>query len=531
MKKFLRLIQLMTLSMVVVLSSCNSEEDEAYLKNSTRFNMLSSVDNLMLVGSIDLVGLIEKSDFENNKDAPFEATAGFKMLVKGNIDPELTGIDITGNNHFAMSMKDEEPDYILYTAKITNQEKVKKTLKDLNVFKGDYKKEEVGSRVYEYLSDKDMTVGWDDKDIVIVVGRKIDTEKKVKELLKARFVDAKENVPLDDYLKQVDDMNVFVNIETAMTIAKNSKEGKNVTKEMLDMSKGAYYIGTGNFNKGEIVYEMNIFGEKLKGSKYNAIGENPVSDSFMKYLTNDKLIAFGTASINMEALFNAVYMADNKEFDMKEVEDATGMNKQELSEILTGEFSLCLQDVISEKVSYASLEDMEDDFFDEEMYTYNTEKPIVVFAAGVSDTTKIGSLLREKGKVEVMNGVYKADKDAYIVFSDKKMIVTTDEVTANFFASGNTYTSYTLPAASSLDKPLYGFYNTDVTKMPNGFLKMAETEEGQMALEFANLFELVDFHGDFNKMSFTVKMKNKSDNALKVITDYVLSVVKDKNIM
>jgi hypothetical protein len=531
MKKHPWSIVLIALSMIFVFSSCGEEDETANLKNSTRFNMVSAVENLMVVGSIDIVSIIEKSDFENCKDAPFEAVAGYKMMVKDNIDPELTGIDITGNNHFAISLKDEEPEYVMFTAKISNQEKVKKTLKDLNIFKGDYKKEESGSRIYEYLSGDDMTVGWDDKDIVIVAGNKIDTEKKVKELLKARFVDAAANAGLDGYLKQADDMNVYFNVEMAMKAAKASKEGEAITEDMLAMSKGAYYIGTGNFNTGDIIYEMNIFGDNFKNSEYNALGTSPVSENFMKYLTNDKLIGFGMASINMDALNNALSLVDEEEIDFDDVQKATGMTVEELVGLFSGEFSLSLMDVISEKVSYATAADMQDEFFDEEMYSYNSEKPMVLFAAGVTDSAKIGTLLREVGKVEVMNGVYKLDKDAYLAFNNDKLIITTDEVTAGFFASGNTYSSYTLPSATSVSKPLYAFYNTDVTNMPNGILKMAETEEGQMGLQFADLYELVDFKGDINKMSFTVKMKNKNDNALKVITDYIMSVVKDKKLI
>lgn len=530
MKKYPWSIQLIALSMMFIFSSCGEEDETANLKNSTRFNMISSVENRMVVGSVDLVGIIEKSDFESSKDAPFELLAGFKMMVKGNMDPELTGIDITGNNHFAVSMKEEEPEYVMFTAKISNQEKVKKTLKDLNIFKGDYKKEESGSTIYEYLSDDDMTVGWDDKDIVIVAGQKINAEEKVKELLKARFVDAPANPALDDYLKQVDDMNIYFDIEVALEVGKNSMKGESITPEMMEMSKGAYYIGTGNFNAGEIVFEMNIFGDNFKQSEYNALGESPVSESFMKYLTKDKLIGFGTASIDMEALTGALKLVGEKEMDFDEFEKATGMSLDDLTGLFSGEFSFSLMDVVSEKVSYATPDDMQDDFFDEDAYSYNKEKPMALFAAGVTDTAKIGSLIRLTGEVEVLNGVYKLDRDAYLAFNADKLIITSDEVTAAFFASGNTYSSFTLPSSTSLSKPVYGFYNTDVTNMPNGILKMAETEEGQMALEFANLFELVDFQGDINKMSFTVKMKNKEDNALKVMSDYMLSVVKDKKL-
>ena len=528
MKKSLWSINLMALSLIFIFSSCGGNEfDEASLKNSRRFNMINSMENLMVVGSIDLVGIIEKSDFENSKDAPFEAVAGYKMMVKNNLDQELTGIKLAGNNHFAVSMKADQPDYVVFTAEITNQEKVKTTLKGLKIFKGEYSKVEEGGKTFEFLSDKNVTAAWDDKDIIVVFGEKIDTKEKAMKLLKARYVDAPDNKQLAGYLKQTDDMNVYVNIETAMKVGKNSKEGKNITKEMEDLAKGAYYIGTGNFNTGDIVFEMNVFGEKLKNSEYNVISANAVSKSFLNYLTKDNLVGFGTASIDMSAIFNAMEMAQNPEFDLSDVEAITGMNKEEMQNLLTGEFSLSFIDIINTQVEMPKQSVDYDDFFEDD-YSYNKEKPLILFAAGVSDTSKISKLIRTSGAVPYANGVFNIENEAYLAFSSDKMIVTTDEQTALFFASGNTFTTYELPSGLAMEKPLFGFYNTNPSKMPKGILKMAETEEGQMLLEFASLFKLVDFQGDFNKMTFKVEMNNKKDNALKVITDYVFGVVKDK---
>ncbi len=518
----------------LMLSSCGSdtEDKEANLKNSTRFNMISAVDNLAVVGSIDLVTMIEKSDFEHNKDVPFEVLAGFKMFVKGNIDAELTGLELKGNNHFALSMTGEDPDYVLLTAKVTNKEKVKQSLVNLKLSKGEYSKEEIEGKEYEFISEKEITAMWDDKDFIVVASQKEETKKIAQKLLLARYTDAKEDQKLDAFLKRVDDMNIFVNLEKIMESAKNTNEGKEIPDEVIAMFSDAYYVGTGNFNSGEIVFDMNVYADKVKNSDFNALSKAVVSASVFNYLTNDKLVAFGVANIDMNAIFEALNMVPENEFNMADIENATGMNQSQLKELLTGEFSVSLMDVKSQEVtsSYEAYSE-DDDFFQEETYTYQKTIPDVIFTVGINDSSKIGGLLRMSEEMIFENGVCKLEENVYLTMNEERLILTSDAATASFFATGNKFKTYSLPSSTKMEKPVYGFYNTDVTQMPDGVLKMAETEEGQMALEFSNLFESVDFNGDFDRMAFTVKLKNKSDNALKVITDFVLSVTKDKQLM
>lgn len=514
----------------LLLTSCGGDKDkEADIKNTTQFNLISAVDNLAVVGSIDLVTMIEKSDFEHSKDVPFEVLAGFKMFVKGNIDAELTGVELKGNNHFALSMKGEEPDYVLFTAKVTNKEKVKQTITKLKISKGEYSKEDIKGKEYEFITEKNITLMWDDKDFIVVASQNEDTKKIAQNLMQSRYIDAPENSSLDTYLKRKDDMNIFVNLETLMQATKNTKDGQNITKEMLDMFESAYYVGSGNFNAGEIVYDMNIYADKVKSSEFNALSKEAVSKTVFNYLTNDKLLAFGAVSLDMNAIFNALNLVPKNEFNMSDIELVTGMSQSQLKELLTGDFSVSVLDIKSREVksTYEAYSD-DDDFFEEEFYSYQKTMPLVVFTVGIKDSSKIGSLLRMSGELTFDKGVCKLDEDAYLTINEEKMILTTDIQTAVFFAQGNKFKTFSLPSSTKMEKPVYGFYNTDVTQMPKGILKIAETEEGQMALEFSNLFESVDFNGDFERMVFSAKLKNKSDNALKVITDFILSVTKNK---
>lgn len=510
---------------IFVLSSCGEEDKTENLKHSTRYNMMSSIDHLAVIGSIDLIKIIEKSGFESNPDLPMEASAGYKMMVKDKLDSEKTGIELSGNNHFAVSMIDpEKPEFVMFTAKITNPENAKLTIQDL--LKGTYTKEEIDGDPYEFVVEDEVAVGWDNEDLVIVFSQENEAKTIAKDLLLARFTDGSdEDMGMEAYLEQEDDMNMYVRVGNSADFLK--AQDTEIPEGLMDALKDAYYVGTGNFEEGEIVFDWNIHADEIKNSEYNALAADAISESFLNYLTNDKLIAFGTASINMDAIFNALDFAQSKDFSFDEIEEETGLTREMMQEMFTGEFAISFVDILYEEVEVAA---SEDDFFGD-AYSYNEEMPLVVFTAGISDSTKIGELLRASGETKVMHGVYQMDKDAFIVLQADKFIITTDQTTATYLASGQSFKTYNVAGGSAGDKPLFGYLNTDMSKIPSGLMKMAENEEGQMALEFMGLFESVQFNGEFEQMEFKAIMNNKTENSLKVITDYILKQVKEKQMI
>ncbi|MCB9189296.1 MAG: hypothetical protein H6599_08440 [Flavobacteriales bacterium] len=511
-------------------SSCSSEEDKTEnLKHSTDYNMLSSIDHLAVVGSIDLLQIIEKSGFESNPNLPSEAGAMYKMMVKEKLDADKTGIDLSGNNHFAVSIVDpEKPDFVVYCAKVTNADNAKHTVQDL--LKGTYTKEEIDGTEYQFVVDDEVAVAWDDKDIVLVFSDQEKPKEIAKDLLLARFVDGPDaDKGMEDYLKQHDDMNIYVQVGNSKDFLK--AQNADFPEEMLNSLEDAYYVGSGNFNNGEIVFDWNIHAEGIKNSEYNALAADAINESFYNYLTAENLIAFGTASINMEAIFNALEFAQNKDFSFDKFEDQTGLSKQMMQEMFTGEFALSFVDIqmVEMGTNTADMQVSKDDFF-EESYSYNEEVPVIIFTAGIGDSTKFGELLRLSGEAKTMNGVYQMDKDAFITFHKDKLILTTDQATAAYFASGQSYPKYSIPGGVN-GKPLFGFANTNPMKMPAGLMKMAENEEGEIAVSFMGLFESVVFEGEFEHMEFRASMNNKSENALKVITDFVISMIKEKQMI
>lgn len=510
---------------VLLFSSCSEEDKTENLKHSTGYNMMSSIDHLAVVGSIDILGLIEKSGFESNPHLSPEISGAYKLMVKDKLDADKTGIDLSGNNHFAVSMiTPDEPEYVMFTAKITNPENAKSTIQDL--LKGEYSTEDVDGDKYEFVEEDEVVVAWDDKDLVIVFSEDNDAKKIAKDLLQARYTDGSDDDKgMEAYLEQKDDMSAYVRVANSVDFIEAT--GTEIPEEFLGAMENAYYVGAGNFNEGNIEFEWNIYAEELQNSEYNALAADAIHESFMNYITNDKLIGFATASVNMGAVFNALEFAQNKDFSFDEVTAVTGLTMEDMEQMFTGEFAVSFVDVISDEVVVES--DPED--FLMESYTYNSEIPLVVFTAGIGDSTQFGELFRMSGQAKIVNGVYILDEDAFVALHEDKLILTTHQPTAEYFATGESFKTFNLPANANGGTPIFGFLNTDLSSLPNGMLKMAENEEGQMALEFMGLFESVQFNGEFELMKFKAEMNNKSENSLKVITDFVLKMVKDNQMI
>ncbi|MCB9197069.1 MAG: hypothetical protein H6600_01300 [Flavobacteriales bacterium] len=515
-----------TISAIAVLFfvACGSEDKTENLKHSTKYNMYSAIENLAVITSVDLISIIEKSGFESNKDLPMEASAGYKMFVKDKIDSEITGIDLTGNNHFAVSMKDQDKlEYIMFSAKVVNAENAKTTIKD--IVKGKYTKEQTDGEEYEFVVKDDVAVGWDENDLVVVFSEVTDPKEIAQKLLQARYVDGPDNdLGMEDFLSAKADMNIYTRIGNATDVLKNS--GVEIPAELISSLEDSYYIGSGNINDGEIVFSWDIHADKLKDSKYNALATKAINSSFYNYLTHDKLIGFGTASINMPAIIDALQLVPNKEFDLDEIAEQTGISIADMKTMFTGEIAVSFIDILREEAMITA----EDDFFEDE-FSYNTERPLLVVTFGIKDSAQIGGLLRLTGEAKIENGVYQMDKDAFITFHADKLILTSDKITAEYFAMGKSFESFKLPAGANNSTPLFGYLNTDLNAIPDGMLKLAETEEGQAGLEFLGLFESIQFNGEFERMEFKVVMKSKSENALKVITDYVLKMVKKNQLI
>jgi hypothetical protein len=519
MKKIKSLVKPLLIVFIAFLSiQCKDKEPE--IKNSTRYNLLSAIDNLMVVASIDFKSLMEKSDFENSPNFNMEMKMLYKMVVKDMIDSDLIGIKLEGNNHFAIGQKDGDNNPLMvFTAPVINPDKIKNGVKD--IIKGKYSAPEKKDN-YHYIEDKGMCMAWDEKDLILVIQDygKVDLKAEAKRLLDARYTDAVENAMLISFLERNDDMNVFVDVAKALEIG-SQQSGTKLSKEYSETFNNAFYASYGNFEKGSIIFNYELNAPNFSSSSYNFIGNKAVSSDFLNFLSTDnKLIGFISSSININALFDLLVAADPAfEFEISDFEKRVGLNINTLKSAFNGEMSISLVDLILPKDALAKTGDV---FMDE----FNTPEPEpkIILAFGIKDEATVSTLLDATPELIKKTGYYVAN-DAFIVLKSGKLVVSTDENVCAQIATGGKLVTYELPSGTAINSPIFGFVNTNTARIPNGMLGMAIDEQGQAALQFLDLFESIAVTGTAEKAEFKVVLKDKSNNSLKVIIDYILASV------
>jgi hypothetical protein len=505
---------------VIALSTLQCKEKDPEIKNSTRFNLLSSIDHLMLVGSIDFKSLMQKSDFENSPNFNMEMKMLYKMVVKDMIDSDLIGIQLEGNNHFAIGQKPGEKNpLIVFTAPVVKADKVKNGVKD--VIKGKYSAPEKNEK-YHYLEDKGMCMAWDEKDMIIVVQDfgSIDLKSEAKRLLDARYVDAADNPTLANFLQRKDDMNLYVDITQALEIGSQQSKTK-LSAEYYNTFKGAYYVSYGNFEKGSISFDYELNAPNFTSSDYNFIGNKAVSSDFLNFLSADnKLIGFMSSSINISALFDLLIASDPSfSYEIEDFEKSVGVNITQLKNLFDGELAFSLVDMVLPNNGLSSTGDV---FIDE--YYSAEPQPKIIIAFGIKDEALLKSLLDATPELTSKTGYYAAS-DAFMVIKNNKLIVSTEESVCKEIVTKGKLSTYELPAGTTIKTPIFGFINTNTARIPNGMLGLAIDEQGQAALQFLDLFESITVTGNAEKATFKVQLKDKNNNSLKVMIDYILNSV------
>jgi len=514
------------LFILLQVSACDEEESEDKLKHSAEFNMISSVDNVIALASYDFLKVMDESQIKNSEHVPIE----FRMMIKAYtgmaLNSDKMGFNLEGNNHIVFVGGEKgQIDYGFLTAEVNNKKRVKKGLKEY--IKGSPKEKDG----FMFLEDKynNMVAGWDSAHVVIAYSDSEDKDlvAQITSILKARAKDGKDNKDLENYLGRDDDMNYFVFMDEMMDFAKDADENNQFNEEYLALFDGVYLQGSGNFEVGEIVFEMDMLnGDALKNSEYNTIGSNPVSADFLNYVTDNNLLFFGTAALNMDAMFSMMDMVESKEDPFGELKKL-GFSEDQLKTMFTGEVALSVIDVSMManplKAQLDELVEEEDDFFaDMESGYVPSEIPMpkIVLSVGLNDTNGLVSLLNTGGEM-LEGGYFQVEEMTYVVLTPDKLILTTSEAAAQLFGSGGKYPTYNMDGGASIDAPLFGHFNVKQENLPEGITNVLTEMLGEGTADILGMFESVNFSGSIDGAKMTIIMKNKSDNAAKVMVDEI----------
>lgn len=509
------------------LTSCGGKDEGP--KHSPQFNMISSVPNQSMIFSYDMMGLMDESQVRNSDDMPFELKIMMNMYFDKMFSSKSMGLKLEGNNHVVITGKEDgEFDFGFVMLNVIEQSKVKKGLKEF--LKGKTEEEEG----INYLTDKysGAVAAWDSLHFVLAFSEDEarDLKSQTKSILGARYIDGPDNAELEAFLKREDDMNMFVYLDEWAKMADAAEEGINMDEELMALYKGGYMIGSGNFDAGKITFEMEVHADQLKKSKYNVLSKGAIADEFMSYLTNDELIMFGTANLDMNALMNVAFQDEKMKQEFEEEMKESGLDANSVRELFTGEFSASLIDLEMVPNPYyeESSASLEDDFFadmDMSFVPKDIPKPKFITAVGIKDTAMMRELLNTIPGVEETEDCYIVE-DQFIVLVKNRLFITSDKEIAKVLGEGGNLGIY--KSAENVDNPLHGHFNTSLNTLPEGFKKVIAEgggEESEELLQFFNEFESISFTGDFDRIKLEIVLTDKSTNSLEVITSKLMNQV------
>ena len=518
-------------TITLLLNSCG-EKAEKIDFHSPEFNMISSLDNHAVIFSYDFMKLLDKSEVQNSAEMPMEVKMLMSLYVGEMLKSSNMGIRLEGNNHAVITTTvTGDIDLVVLTAEVVNEDKVKKGIKDF--FKGNAFEED-GLHLIEHQFSHTLAA-WDSDHIVFIYSENdtVDLKIKAKSILDARKVEGAVNAVLENYLDREDDVNVLVYLDKWVELAKKEAYEIELDEDFLSLYDAAYMIGAGNFLQGKIVFEMEMHGDKLKDSKYNLLPGNPISNEFMSYLSNEDPMMFGVASINMDAVFDIMLQNDDIKDEFIDELKEMGWTESEMRGLLTGEFSASLIGVEMKPNPYYELEAslMEDDFFAdvEDSYIPNPSEipsPVYLFTIGLNDPGKLKTLFTSLDMTENKGGYFTVGGDAFFVFSDDKLMITSDEIIATTLGSGKKLKEY--KSDSDISSSLYLEVLPNLDDLPQALKDMVienAGNEGEELLKFMNEFEKLTFSGNFDKMILEVVMTDKVANSIEVITGKLMKQV------
>ena len=519
------------ISIALLLTSCGEKEEELDL-HTPEFNMISSIDNHAVIFSYDFMKLMDKSQVQNSEDMPMEVKMAMSLYLGNMLKSSNMGIRLEGNNHTVITTNDSgEIDFGFLSAEVVNEDKVKKGIKGF--FKGKAFEED-GLHFIKHKFSQTLAA-WDSDHIIFIYSESdtLDLKTKAKSILDARKIQGAENDVLENYLDREDDINVIVYLDKWMELAKKEVDYIALDEDFISLYDESYMLGAGNFLAGKVVFEMEMHGDKLKDSKYNLLPGNPISNEFMSYLSNEDPMMFGVASVNMDAVFDIMLQNDDIKDEFIDEVKEVGWTEKEMRGSLTGEFSASLLGVEMKPNPYYELQAslMEDDFFAdmEESYLPNPAEipsPVYLITVGLNDPDKLRNLFTTLHMIEDKGVYFSAGSDGFFVFSDDKLMITSDESIAAILGSGKTLKEY--KSESDIASSLYGEVLPNLDNLPQGLKDMVIENggnEGEELLKFMNEFEKVTFSGSFDKMKLEVVMAEKEANSIEVITGKLMKQV------
>lgn len=496
------------ISSTLFFSSCGETATTQEQKNTPEYNIIASVKNPAGLFSIDLMDLLKKSNIKESKEMPLQ----FKMIVNTQIDQhfnsENQGFELEGNIPFVISTSDDGAfNYVMSTFTVLDAEKIGPSL--CLYFNGKVQKK-------EGISSLDVTFPgapikgnftWDEQKMVLVLTEQANSKAIAMQLLSNKTIDAPENNKILDFLEKDNDFSSLMYMDTYTKMA-NQLSNTKMDEELIAAYDGMTMIGTGNFSNGNFKFDSELESENFIHSKFNNLNDTPLNAEYSKYLTdNGQLIAFGGASLNLDAIVNVINHTKYEYDQYGEELSRMGLRIEDLNSIFDGQYSASLMDIES-----IPTEGYEGNL------AFNQERPKFLLACGIKDVEKLTNLLTNTEKVKPVNNYFLID-DLYIGMNEKKLFVSLNDELIQKLVNGETLVHY----KTNFKTPLNGELIANTNQLPEGFKKaLLKKDGGQEVLKLYNLIEQIQFNGDIKHTTFNIEFTDQSKNSLEVFSNAVL---------
>lgn len=488
-----------SLLLLIALSSCKQEKN-------WHDNIIFSEDQVTMVASIDLLGIVSKMDISNSQ-LPIDQ----KIMLNGvlsSFDSGILGFKVEGSHRFFLVPEiGKQNGGLFLSGDIVDLDKFKSTIG--STFGGSENKKE-GINILN-SEEYNLTIGYNGEKFIAGISLdNVFTENKIISYFNSSNKQAGSDSALEKYLERNDDFSYFLSADKLI----NAVEKMNIpffNFQDLPIPNINSVIAL-NFNNGNVALESEIF--NLDNDLIPNISGKGLDQKFTSFLTdNDELIGFVLANFDMDEIVNQLDK-------IKDQDDISNINRNlnrfnitlsEVVKMFDGQLSFSLIDLPYEsKNDYSN--GWDDDEWEEELNTIKT--PEIILNAGLSNQLAFTEFLN-KGKQKIIQNEIFSENGINLLIKDNVFHVATKLDLLEKILSNNSLGSCSMVDKNLISEPTYVELITNLSYFPDDLINSIDRDNSELAIkELFKEVERVYFNGNGTKSSLNIDFSDKNKNGL-----------------
>lgn len=304
----------------------------------------------------------------------------------------------------------------------------------------------------------------------------------------------------------------------------------------LDKLKDVAVFGSLHFNKGEILLNYAVESNNKEFDDAVVISDKPISADHVKLMTDDRLLAFFSMSMDFGKLIdNVLKQEPDAQAQFYQLLAEQGLTFEEFKLMFTGELSIALNSV--EYRQPVRFNDIYLEGFESQMQPEMVPVFVVNFSSGNKEAIKkvLRKNVAEEGVMtEDEAGVFHFRSPFAIAFDIAEtpigfMISNNEKLIAKANGQGLNANATALELAGAY--PSAAYWNMDISSYSQDFNQFLEDEGGRdmkSMLTYMKIFKEMKMHGDKKNMESRVYMKDDGENSLTIIIKQIDVLYKEE---